>query len=332
MRFGHPMLGEWMLDPGIVYLNHGTVGAPPRRVLEAQQALRNEMERQPSRFLLRELAGNVIGANQPEKPRIRAAADEVAQFLGAEGKDMVFVDNATSGVNAVLRSFEFHEGDDLLILDHTYGAVLNAARYATRVHGANVRMVHLPDVLDEPNTVVQAVEAAITPRTRILVIDHITADSAVVLPVAEIASRCRDRDVAILVDGAHAPGAIAVDIPSLGVDWYTANLHKWAWSPRSSGILWVNPSRQAAVHNTVISWGLDQGIVPEFDWPGTRDPTPHLAAPAGIAYMRELGLARVQNYNHQLAWAAGQLMAERWDCSPVAGQNHDRYHGHGAPA
>jgi len=127
--------------------------------------------------------------------------------------------------------------------------------------------------------------------------------------VAEIAARCRKHGVAVLVDGAHAPGAIPVDIESLGVDWYTGNLHKWCWSPRSSAILWTNPAHQESLRPMVISWGLDQGIANEFDWPGTRDPTPHLAAPAAIALMREIGVDRIQRYNHELAWNAGRELA-----------------------
>jgi isopenicillin-N epimerase len=280
-------------------------------VLEVQQKLRDEIERQPSHFLLRELAGIRLGATNHKQPRLRAAADQVAQFLGADGKDMVFVDNATSGINAVLRTFDLREGDEILVLDHAYGAILNAAKYAARVRGAAVKVVEFPETVT-PTILIDTIDRAIGPRTRLAVVDHITADSALILPVAEIASLCHNRGVAILVDGAHAPGAIPVDILSLGVDWYTGNLHKWAWSPRSSGMLWTAPERQPNLHHTVISWGLDQGMLEEFDWPGTRDPTPHLAAPAGIAFMRELGVEDVQGYNHGLAWNAGQEMSAHW--------------------
>ena len=312
-RFGHSMREHWALDPNITYLNHGTVGAPPRCVLEAQQKLRDEIERQPSHFLLRELAGIRLGADGAKQPRLRAAADEVGRFVGADGKDLVFVDNATSGVNAVLRTFDFREGDEVLILDHAYGAVRNAAEYATRLRGAKVRVVELPESITGPGAVIEAIERAIGPRTRLALIDHITSESALILPVAEIASRCHHRGVAVLVDGAHAPGAIPLDVPSLAVDWYTGNLHKWAYSPRSSAVLWTAPERQETLHHTVISWGLDQGMAQEFDWPGTRDPTPHLAAPAGIAFMCELGVDNVQRYSHELAWNAGREMAARWN-------------------
>jgi len=312
-RFGRHMLTEWMLDPSVTYLNHGTVGAPPRRVLDAQQKLREEIEKQPSRFLLRDLAGIGVAKTPPEHPHLRVAADNVAEFVGVNGKDLVFVDNATSGVNAVLRSFDFREGDEIVVPNHAYGAVRHAAEYAVRIRGARLRTVEFPEPVRSPRSVIAAIDEAITPKTRIVLVDHVTADSALLLPVAEIAARCRKRGVAVLVDGAHAPGAIPLDIAALGVDWYAGNLHKWAWAPRSSGILWTNPSHQASLHHTVISWGLDQGIAAEFDWPGTRDPTPHLCAPVGIAYMRKLGLEKVHRYNHELAWQGGREMAKRWN-------------------
>jgi isopenicillin-N epimerase len=146
-----------------------------------------------------------------------------------------------------------------------------------------------------------------------VIVDHITANSALVLPVAAIAARCHERGALVLVDGAHAPGAIALDIPALGVDWYTGNLHKWAWTPRSSGILWAARERQAGLHSTVISWGLDQGLAGEFDLPGTRDPTPHLAAPAALDFMREVGVETVRRYNHELAWSGARRLADLWE-------------------
>ncbi len=301
----------WALDPSVIYLNHGTVGAPPRCVLEAQQKLRDEIERQPSHFLLRELAGIRLGAGGGSPPRLRAAADKVAHFLGAEGKDLVFVDNATTGINAVLRSFGFREGDEILVFDHAYGAIRNAIESAAKIRGASVKVVEFPEALSK-ETLIESVQRSIGPRTRLAVFDHITADSALVLPLREIAEACRRHGIAVLADGAHAPGAVAVNIPELGVDWYTGNLHKWAWSPRSSGLLWTASERQAELHNPVVSWGVNQGMTQEFDWPGTRDPTPHLAAPAGIEFMEKLGVEGVQRYNHDLACTAGREMALHW--------------------
>jgi isopenicillin-N epimerase len=314
------MLPHWALDPDVVYLNHGTVGAPPRRVLEAQQRIRDEVERQPSRFLLRQLSSTTVGVPPPERPRIRAAADAVASFVGARGDDLVFVDNATCAVNAVLRSLPLGAGDEILITDLTYGGVANVARYVARERGAFVRVVETPEPGCGPDAFVQAVASALGPRTRVALIDHITSESALILPLAEIAARCRERGVPVLADGAHAPGQIALDVPALGVQWYAANLHKWAWAPRSSGFLWAAPERQANLHPPVISWGLDRGFIDEFDWVGTRDPSPWLAAPEGIALQRELGLEAVRAWNHGLAWEAGRILTRRWGTSIDAGE------------
>jgi isopenicillin-N epimerase len=311
-RFGRAMLQHWALDPTYTYLNHPTVGATPVPVLEAQQHLRDEIELHPSRFLLRELTSIRVGMPRTGKPRMRVAAEAMAAFLGTRGDDLVFVDNATTGVNAVLRSFPLRAGDEILLLDHTYGAVKNVAAFVARERGAVVRVVELPYPIHDPGTVTESIVAALGPRTRLAVVDHITSESALLLPLAGIAAGCRARGVAVLADGAHAPGAIALDIPSLGVDWYVGNLHKWAYAPRSSGILWAPPERQPGLHPAVISWGLDQGFTTEFDLVGTRDPTPHLAAPEGVEFMKTLGMETVLAYNHALAWEAARFLTGRW--------------------
>jgi isopenicillin-N epimerase len=311
--FGRAMLAEFPLDPSIAYLNHGTVGVTPLRVLAAQQSIRDEIERQPSRFLLRELTAPATSVGMPRSatPRLRVAAAEIASFLCARGDDLVFVDNATTGANAVLRSFPLTPGDEVLVTDLGYGGVINAARFATREKGATVRTVTMPWPFRASDLADAIVEAA-TPRTRLAIVDHIAAEGAVILPVADIAARLHAAGVAVMVDGAHAPGAIPVDIGSLGVDWYVANLHKWMWVPRASGILWAAPERQAMLHPPVVSWGLDEGFTTTFDLPGTRDPSPHLAAPAAIALFHEWGLEAVQRYNHDLAWQAAQYVSRRW--------------------
>ncbi|OFW05839.1 MAG: class V aminotransferase [Acidobacteria bacterium RIFCSPLOWO2_02_FULL_67_36] len=316
--FGRGMRAEWPLDPDITYLNHGTVGVTPRRVTAAQRELQDQIERQPSRFLLRELTAVVVGQPRSEPPRLRQAAGVVAAFVGAGGDDVVFVDNATTGANAVVRSSPLEAGDELLVTDQGYGGVTNAATFAARQRGATVRTAALPNAIRTPEQITEACVAAIGPRTRLAIIDHIAAHTALIFPVADIARRFHERGVAVLVDGAHAPGAIPLDIPSLGVDWYVGNLHKWMWVPRSSAILWAAPERQAGVHPAVTSWGLDQGFTTEFDLPGTRDPSAHLTAPAALAYMRELGVEAVQRYNHSLAWDGARLLAGRWNTEFVA--------------
>ncbi|MGE5179901.1 MAG: aminotransferase class V-fold PLP-dependent enzyme [Bacteroidota bacterium] len=311
-RFGRAMLAEWRLDPGITYLNHGTVGAPPRRALEAQEAIRGEIELEPARFLLRELSEIAVGGPRAEPPRLRAAAERVAAFLGAAGKDLVFVDNATTAVNAVLRSLPFGPGDEIVIADHAYGAIRLAASFRAEETGAVVRDVAIPGPPYESGAIEAAYAEAISPRARLLIVDHVTSESALLLPVEAIVARCRAAGVPVLVDGAHGPGAVPVDVRAIGADWYAANLHKWAFAPRSCGVLWSAPARQAGLHSPVISWGLGRGFTAEFDWVGTRDPSAWLAAPAGIDWMEELGADAVRGHNRTLARQAAELLTDRW--------------------
>jgi isopenicillin-N epimerase len=302
MAFGRPMRALFPLDPQAVYLNHGTVGVTPNPVRAAQQDWRERIERHPARSMLREL-----------KPRLRAAADRVGARLGVPGEDLAFIDNATTGVNAVLRSLRFRPGDEILVTDHTYGAIAHTAQYVARCSGATVATATIPFPVDDEQQVVAAVAAALTPRTRVAVLDHITSETALLLPLAQIARLCRERGVALLVDGAHAPGQIPLDLPATGADWYVGNLHKWLFAPRGCGVLWTPKPRQAGLHPPVISWGLDKGLAEEFDWTGTRDPSAALSTGAALDFVDRLGgLAAIQAYIHPLARAAASRLAARW--------------------
>lgn len=309
--FGRASLRHWALDPALIYLNHGTVGATPLRVLEAQQRIRDEIHREPAPVLLRQLA-DLGQIEMRERPRMRVAAEAVAGFLGARGDDLVFVDNATAGVNAVLRSLRFSEGDEIVVTDHGYGAVANAVRFVGSRSGAKLVTVELPHPRWRAGAIADAVLAVVGPRTRLVIVDHVTSPTALVLPVADIAARCHAAGVPVLVDGAHAPGALAFELPALGADWYTGNLHKWAMAPTGCGILWAPAERQRDLHPPVISWGYEQGFAAGFDWQGTRDPSAWLAAPAGIEFMHGLGLEAMRSWNHALAWDSARRLAERW--------------------
>jgi isopenicillin-N epimerase len=305
------MLSEWLLDPDVTYLNHGTVGAPPRRVLRKQQALRDEIERQPSRFLLRDLAGE-HPAPWRDRSRLREAAAFIAAFLGSRPEDLVFVPSVTTGTNAVLRSVPLGRGDEIVISDLAYGAVTLAADAIARERGATLRTIELPHQARSRDAIVQAFASALTPRTRLVIVDHITAQTALVMPVAEIVAACQGQGIPVLVDGAHAPGALEVNIPALGADYYSANLHKWAHAPRPCGILWAKADRQQTLRHPVVSWGSGKGYPREFDWHATADPTPYLVAPEGIALLQEWGFEAVLGYMHNLAWEAGGLLSTRW--------------------
>lgn len=306
------MLAEWLLDPATTYLNHGTVGAPPLRVLRTQQAIRDEIERHPSRFMLRELNA-ASPAPWRDTSRLREAAAPVALFLGARPDDLVFVPNVTTGINAVLRSVCLEPGDEIVISELAYGAVAMAAAAVARERRATLRTLDAPALPYSRDAFIASFASVLTPRTRLVLVDHITSQSALVMPVAEIAALCRARGVPILVDGAHAPGSLAVNIEAIGADYYSANLHKWAHAPRSCGILWVAPGRQREVRHPIVSWGAGKGFLQEFDRHATADPSAYLSAPAGVALLDEWDFRAVLEYMHGLAWAGAHLLATRWN-------------------
>jgi isopenicillin-N epimerase len=243
---------------------------------------------------------------------LRQAATRLAAFVGARADDLAFVENATAGCNAVLRSFPFRSGDEVLVTDHGYPAVRKATEYAALRSSARVIEATVPFPLEAPAQVVEAVASRIGPRTRLAIIDHITSPTAVVFPVHEIAALLHRAGVRVLIDGAHAPGMVDLDVPALGADWYVGNCHKWLMAPKGSAFLWADPARQADLHPTVISHGYGQGLTAEFDWVGTRDPSAWLATPSAIDFHEALGGTGLRERNVRLADEAGSLLARRW--------------------
>ncbi len=311
LQFGRRLIDRFLLDPTITYLNHGTVGAPPRVVIEHQRALQDEIERQPAQFLLRELADYEATGN-PTKPHMREAAEAVADFVGCDPDLFGFVDNATTGANAVLRSFPFEPGDEILVTDLGYGAVTKAAQVAAGRVDATVRTMNLPTPGAPVDDFVTAVAEALSSTTRMIVIDHITAETALVLPIQRIVEECRARGVVTLVDGAHASGAVDLDVESIGADFYVANLHKWLFTPRSCGFVVTTPEYANTLHPTVISWGYGNGLAAEFDLLGTRDPSPALSAPKAIEVWKEWGGVDILRHNHDLVWRSARALSDIW--------------------
>lgn len=301
LPFGHPMRRLFALDPDIDFLNNGSFGACPLRVTAAQDAIRREMERQPVAFFA------------DEAPvRVRAAATRLAAFLGAAAEDVVFVENATAGMNAVLRSLRFEPGDEILTTDHVYGAVRQVLSHLERVARVVVVEAPLPWPVTGEDELVAAVEARITDRTRLLVVDHIASRSALILPVARLAAMARARGLKVLVDGAHAPGQLLLDVPALGADWVVGNCHKWLFAPKGSAFLWARRGAQDELHPPVISHGHGRGFAAEFDWIGTRDLSAWLAVPAALDFFEGLGAERLRTRNHALVMAMAETLAGAW--------------------
>ena len=296
---------EWALDADFLSVNHGSFGATPRVVLAAQRDWQQRLEAQPSRFMRAVL---------PEA--LRHAADRLGAFIGADGKDIGFVDNATTGCNAVLRSLRLKPDDQVVVLTHGYGAVRNTVRYLCERVGARMVEASVPFPRPDPDAIVTNIAAALTPRTRLAVVDHITSGSALVLPLQRIVAACHAADVPVLVDGAHGPAQVPLDMRALGADWYAGNCHKWLCAPKGSAFLYARPDRQDDLHPVTISHGLGKGFLEEFDWSGTRDPSAWLATAVAIDFHARLGGEALMARNIALAADATSLLARRLDTEP----------------
>ncbi len=293
---------HWCLDPSVVYLNHGSFGACPSAVLDYQAALRLEMEREPVDFLVAKLPA-----------RLNAARETLAAFLGAAAADLAFVTNATAGVNAVLRSLSLRAGDELLLTNLSYAACRKTADFVAQRSGARVVVARLPFPCRDDEELIAPILSAVTPRTRLALLDHVTSPTALILPVARLVREFEARGVDTLVDGAHAPGMVPLALSELGASYYTGNAHKWLCAPKGAAFLHVRRDRQENLHPNVISHGYPAGFRAEFDWTGTFDPTPWLCIPESLRFMGALlpgGWPAVMSANRNLVLQARALFLD----------------------
>ena len=288
----------FLLDRDVVFLNHGSFGATPARVRSAQDGWRVEMEREPVDFLARRLPG-----------LLHEARTEAAALVGAAPDDLAFVPNATTGVNAVIDSIALSSGDEILTTNHRYDAVRNALDRRARRHGARVVEASVPYPEVTERRIVEAIERSITPRTALLVIDAISSPTAIIFPIQQVISRARAHGVPVLVDGAHAPGHIPVDLGALGADWWVGNLHKWICAPKGAALLWVHPDQASRMQAPITSHGWGDGLHAEFDWPGTHDPSARLASADAIRWWRAEGGLELCKRHNALARAARPVLA-----------------------
>jgi len=312
----------FLLDPGVVFLNHGSFGACPAEVLEAQQAWQREMEANPVEFLGRRSAALLAASRQ-----------RLADSLGTDAEQLVYVANATTGVNTVARSLELEPGDEVLTTDHEYGACDAAWEWVSKRAGARLvrARIPLPFASDE---LTERILSQVTPRTRMITLSHITSATALIFPVAEVCRQARERGIPTLVDGAHAPGHIPLRLDQLGADFYTGNCHKWLCAPKGAGFLWARAEHHRLLHAPVISWGYCAEVASHagFDaytgssvlerrlqWQGTRDISAFLAVPAALDFLARHGWEARRRECHALAVETRDRVDRLTGLPPIAG-------------
>lgn len=299
----------FILRPGVTYLNHGSFGACPRPVFERYQAWQRTLEEQPVEFL---------GRRFPDL--MRAARESLGAFVGADPDDLVFVPNATTGLNAVARSLRLAPGDEILSTDHEYGALDRTWTFICDKQGARYVRQPVPLPVESAEQVAETVWAGVTPRTRVLFMSHLTSTTALVFPVAPLVRRARERGILTVIDGAHAPGQLPLDLAALGADFYAGNCHKWMNAPKGSAFLHARREVQPLMEPLVVSWGWHSErpgpsrFVDEHEWQGTRDVAAYLSVPAAIEFLHEHDWPTVRRACHDLARAA------RRDVDKITGQ------------
>jgi isopenicillin-N epimerase len=283
---------QFLLDPKVIFLNHGSFGACPIPVFETYQRWQLELERQPVEFLGRRY-----------DDLVNKARETIGVYLKTNADNLIFVPNITCGLNMVARSLLLHENDEILTTDHEYGALDLTWQFVCKKTGARYMRHPIPLPITSDEAVVEAFWAQVTGRTRVIFLSHITSPTALILPVAEIVRRARQAGILTVIDGAHVPGQIPLDLTALDADFYSGNFHKWLCAPKGSGFLFVRPEHQHLIEPEVISWGwLEDGtFASRNQWQGTRDVAAYLSVPAAIEFQEANHWEEVRQHCHTLA-------------------------------
>lgn len=301
----------WNLDPAFTFLNHGSYGAVPGSILEKRYQLELRLESQPVRFFMREF-----------EELLSRARERLSKFLGADPEGLVFVHNATTGVNTVLKSLRFSPGDEILITDHIYNACRNVVHWVVSRDGATVNVVETPFPISSRSEVLNRILDRVSERTKLVLIDHVTSPTALVFPVEEIVAEMSLRGIDVLIDGAHAPGMLPLNLRALGAAYYTGNCHKWMCAPKGSAFLYIREDRRRLIRPLVTSHGAnsprqDKSFLHlEFDWVGTDDYTPFLLIPDCIEFLDSLypgGVSELMARNHDLAVKARDMLCREFN-------------------
>lgn len=299
---------EFLLDPKITFLNHGSFGACPRPVFEVYQQWQRELERQPVEFLGRRY-----------DTLMNEARSALAAYVGGEPDNLIFVPNSTVGANIIARSIPFQAGDEILTTDHEYGAMEFMWQFIAKQTGATIIKHPVPLPLNSAQEMVDSFCAAITPRTKLVFLSHITSPTAIKFPIEPIIQRASEAGILTFVDGAHAPGQIPLDMQALGVDFYVGNCHKWLCAPKGSAFLYARSEHHASLHPLVISWGwgFETSFVGHNQWQGTRDISAYLSVPAAIEFQERYQWHIVRQQCHDLARQAQEGLADLAKLPPL---------------
>jgi isopenicillin-N epimerase len=293
----------FLLDPSITFLNHGSFGATPIPVFEEYQRYQRELENEPVEFLGRQAS-----------PRLQQARQLLADYLHAQRDEIVFVPNATHGINIVAHSLDLHPGDEVLTTDHEYGAMDRTWQFLSQQKGFTYRSCEIPLPLIDKDQFVNHFFSQVTPHTRVIYLSHITSPTALIFPIREICNRARELNILTVIDGAHAPGQIELDLSLLGADFYTGNCHKWLCAPKGSAFLYAKKERQHLIQPLVVSWGWHaekpgpSQFVDYLEWTGTDDISSYLSVPAAIEFQSSSNWPQIRSECHELAiWVSREL-------------------------
>jgi isopenicillin-N epimerase len=312
---------EFLIKPDLFFLNHGSFGAVPRPVFETYQNWQREIERSPVEFMDRRF-----------RDLMASAREELAAYLGCQPDEVVFFSNPTTAINVVARSLDLRPGDEILVNDHEYGAMLRSWGFVAGKTGARIVSAAIPLPVQKHDEIIESIWSQVTPRTRILFISHITSATALIFPIEELCRRAREAGILSVIDGAHAPGQIPLDLSSLGADIYAGTCHKWLCAPRGAGFLFARKGVQDQLFDPlVVSWGYqsetpsDSKFIDHHEWQGTRDISAFLSVPAAIAFQREHNWEKVQARCHALAKETRQRINSLTGMPPISPDTSDWY-------
>lgn len=312
----------FQLDPHVAFLNHGSFGATPKEVFEVYQVWQRRLEHQPVKFLGREIQGCLTEARK-----------SLGAYLNADKDDLIFVPNATTGVNIVARSLNLKAGDEVLASDHEYGACNNTWMYLSQRQGFTYKYVAVPLPVRSNEEMLEQFWQAVTPKTKVIFLSHLTSPTAVTFPIAEICKRAREAGILTVIDGAHAPGQIPLDMQAIDADFYTGNCHKWMCSPKGAGFLYVQRQHQAVIEPLVVSWGwsakpqetLGSAFLDNYAWHGTQDFSAYLSVPAAIEFQHKYEWDKVRAQCHELLKRGLEQLHSLTGLEP-AYKSHEFYH------